>query len=943
MIFLVLWSVPPTVFSAEQDEIILSDNLTYDFITHNADYFTDKKELLTIKEVTSPEYAGSFRRINSEGFLSGKDRVVWLRFRMANKAQAVHQWFMEYDFFKSGIELEVYVPADNGTYRVRRAYPGISSPELDIRNRNYVFTIDLSPGKSKTFYVKATISTELYLVLKIWHPVAFQDTIMAEQLFIGIFLGIMIIMAFYNFFLFFSFRDLSYVYYILFILCLSILQLNNHHLLSEWFTALARYDVLVTTIFKFLSFMSFLFFSRSFLSIKKYFPRVDKIFIFSIAAVIGTGLLAFSFDFFKAVNGILLACSGILILLLASLILVKGNRTAVFFLLAMAVLIGFGILVLIPVESFYVKSIDFLVPFFIDIGSLLMIVLFSFGLGYRINLLQKEKEQVDRLKEIDIIKSRFFANISHEFRTPLTLIAGPLEDMLSECSEPRLKNKYEMMMRNSGRLLGLVNQLLDLSRLESGKMKITVCEQNIVSFLKGIVGCFGYITGQKQQRFMLQTELDEILVFFDREKIEKICLNLLINAVKFTPAGGSILVHITKWDKGTTLKKFPEGYAQITIANPGPGIPAEQLDRIFEYFYQADNSSEHANTGTGIGLAIVKEFVALHHGSVNVTSRIDGQDKQNLTTFTVRLPLGRQHFKTHEIVQTNPAANNFGLTRQIRDMCEEEGAIDETEMEFPADVRGDIGKDLILIIEDNADVRKYLRDGLVENFDVIEASDGEEGVKTARKTIPDLIVSDVMMPGMDGYKVTQTLKNGIDTSHIPIVLLTAKASDESIIRGLGHGADDYITKPFNLEIVKARILNLITLRHQLQEKIQKQLLLQPSEISFTPIDCKFINNLHDIIEKNIADPDFNIETLAAGLFLSKPTLNRKINALTGQSSNQYIQSYRLKKAAQLLQANFGNVTEVCYAVGFSSSAYFTKCFKEAFHLLPSRFHAVKAS
>ncbi|NIQ67868.1 MAG: response regulator [Candidatus Aminicenantes bacterium] len=255
----------------------------------------------------------------------------------------------------------------------------------------------------------------------------------------------------------------------------------------------------------------------------------------------------------------------------------------------------------------------------------------------------------------------------------------------------------------------------------------------------------------------------------------------------------------------------------------------------------------------------------------------------------------------------------------------------------------DVEKDVILVVEDNPDVRKYIRGPLEADYNVVEAADGREGIERAKEIIPDLIISDVMMPHVDGYQLCDTLKKDVNTSHIPIVLLTAKASAESIIAGLETGADDYITKPFNTKILLTRIKSLIDLRRQLQEKIQREMTLQPTEIAVSSVDQEFMQELKAAIEKNMSDEEFGVDELAKALYMSRPTLNRKIRALTGESTNQFIQSYRLKRAAQLLKANFGNVTDVAFEVGFSTSAYFTRCFKEKFHQLPHTFQASETS
>ncbi len=953
-LLLCLCLVPSRAVPDETRPITLADDTTYEFVTHNAEFLQDDDGSLTASDVASPDKARAFKKINSEGFLSKKNPVVWLRFSLENRSGTQGKWLLEYDYFKNDIELELYDFREDGAFHVKRAYPGISPSELDFGYRNYVFFIDILPRKGKTMYMKAKVSSDLYLVLKLWHPLPFSEMTRVEQLFLGIFSGIMLIMAFYNFFLYLSFKDTSYLYYIFFLLSLSILQLNNHHIITEWIPSLAQYEESITLIFKLLSFTGFLLFSKSFLSIRKYYPTGNGVLSAGICVVIGTGLLSFFFAAFKPLNSIFLAASGVMIIVFAAAILKKGNRTAVFFLIATAALIGFGVLVLIPAEALYVKSINFFLPYFIDLGSLLMIVLFSFGLGYRINTLRKEKEQADRLKDLDRAKSRFFANISHEFRTPLTLISGPLADMLSVCGDPDGKKRIEMMIRNTDRLLRLVNELLDLSKIESGKMKLSASEQNIVSFTKAMVDCFSHIADQNRQLLSYRPDQNEILVYFDVDKMEKVLLNLLINAIKFTPAGGEIVIRTEKETDPACVDESLPVFVRITVTNTGHGIPPEHLDRIFEHFYQAGNIREQAHKGSGIGLSLAKELVELHHGTIHSTSLNDDPGGNNLTEFTVRLPLGRLHFKDDEITQAMPAYGGFTLTRQVRDLCASD-TLHRTRVEETGDASGTTGpeedkREIILIIEDNDEVRAYVREGLEARFHILEARDGEEGIAKAKKTIPDLIISDVMLPcrdpgkpETDGFEVTRILKSGIDTSHIPVVLLTAKASEDSIIRGLEYGADDYITKPFNLKIVKTRVRNLIGLRRRLQEKIQKQLTMQPVELTIASIDRKFLHNLDEYIERNISDQDYGIDQLANDMNMSRATLNRKIRALAGQSTNQYVQSYRLKKAAQLLRSNFGNVTEVCFAVGFSSSAYFTKCFKESFHRLPSEYQAVAVS
>jgi signal transduction histidine kinase/DNA-binding response OmpR family regulator len=560
------------------------------------------------------------------------------------------------------------------------------------------------------------------------------------------------------------------------------------------------------------------------------------------------------------------------------------------------------------------------------------------------------KEQSDKLKEMDQVKSRFFANISHEFRTPLTLIMSPLEQMIADTRDKEEKKKFKVMRRSSQRLLTLINQLLDLSRFDSGKMKLQVSCENIVPFLKGTVASFHLVAVENQLELESHSEKEEISLYFDAAKMEEVMYNLLINAIKFTPPGGKISVSVTVGKDQQDQEKKEFDFVYISIQDTGPGISQEQLTHIFDRFYQAEGLKGRCHKGTGIGLALTKEIVLLHHGKIDVHSQ-EGKG----TEFVIQLPMGRDHLKPDEIVSTSEEASGKGKCKEIESLHVTKG-LEEEEEEDNRDT-GEVKpvgkvetepqgnemnlpeKNIILVVEDEPDVREFIRAPLEPFYTIVEASDGQEGIAKAKEIIPDLIVSDIMMPGTDGYELCRVLKKDIDTSHIPVVLLTAKASEESIVRGLESGADDYITKPFNTRMLLNRIKNLIELRRQLQLKIQRKKMLLPTEISVSSPDEKFLKEFQGIIEKNLSDPDFNVDVLSRKLIMGRSTLFRKIQALTGETPNQFIQSYRLERGAQLLKANYGNVTEVAMEVGFSSTPYFAKLFKEKFHQTPSEFQA----
>ncbi len=560
---------------------------------------------------------------------------------------------------------------------------------------------------------------------------------------------------------------------------------------------------------------------------------------------------------------------------------------------------------------------------------------------WRINQLEKDKQklsslvdektkevkkQSEKLKELDKIKSRFFANISHEFRTPLTLIIGPTEQMFYEEKSDEKKNKFSLILRNSKKLLSLINQLLDLSKLESGKIQLNINKIDIIKLVKEITSLFESVAKQKNIKLDFKSEVNSYSIYCDLDKLEKVFVNLLFNAFKFTNEKGNISVTISTKNRDTI---FNEDYVNIVIYDTGIGITEDKLKNIFDPFYQADGSTKRKHEGTGIGLSIAKEFIELHGGTINVESTVDVGTK-----FTIQLPKGEKHIKEsdqNEILEIDESQLESVKNKLMERELPPENNNEEDESDRSDDAN------TILIVEDNPDVRFYIKDHLQNQFTIYEAENGLDGIEKANEIMPDLIISDVMMPEMNGYKFCEKVKSDIRTSHIPVILLTAKASDESVIKGLDKGADDYITKPFNISILSSRVKNLIKLRQQLQQKIKNDLLLQPSEIKVSSVDDDFLKKLHDIIEENISNPDLSIEELSEKFFMSRIHLFRKIKALTGEAPSLFLRSYRLKRATQLLKQKSGNITEIAFQVGFSNSAYFTKCFREQFHQTPSEF------
>ncbi|MCP5107432.1 MAG: response regulator, partial [bacterium] len=408
---------------------------------------------------------------------------------------------------------------------------------------------------------------------------------------------------------------------------------------------------------------------------------------------------------------------------------------------------------------------------------------------------------------------------------------------------------------------------------------------------------------------------------------------------KFTPPGGKVEVTVKR--NPTALGNFPAGSIEISVSDTGPGIPREQLAHIFDRFYQADSTFEHHQKGSGIGLALAKELVELHRGTIEAGNRNKGGSE-----FIIRLPIGRAHLSAEPSVPVdnrNAPANDsvepfyLDLSQEIQNENGHE-IQPGTQLDLDSEAGAD-KKNIILVVEDSVDLRGYIRGALETGYRVLEARDGRAGIQKAREIIPDLIISDVMMPVTDGYELCSRLKNDIDTSHIPIILLTAKASEENILQGLETGADDYVTKPFSTKILIARIKNLIDIRSQLQTNINREMTLQPVKTSLSRMDRRFLNELHDVIDRNLSDWEFNVESLVKKLRMSRATLYRKVQALSALTPNQFIQSYRLKRGAELLKQSSRTVQDVAFEVGFGSPSYFSKCFKEKFQRQPSEYQA----
>lgn len=533
-----------------------------------------------------------------------------------------------------------------------------------------------------------------------------------------------------------------------------------------------------------------------------------------------------------------------------------------------------------------------------------------------------KKEQIDkeRIRELNQSKLRFFTNISHEFRTPLTLIIGQLEALLDESGiAQNIYNKILIAYKNSSRLKNLIDELLEFRKQELGHMKLRVNEYNFVDFVQTIYDSFKEYAQKRNINFKLVCHQNKIPLYFDARQMEKVFFNLLSNAFKFTPDGGSIYVLVDNHDKEIVIK----------VLDSGEGMPSEYIDKIFDRFYQVDNINQqkHQHLGSGIGLALTKGIVDIHGGNIKVTSK-----HEEGSCFEVYIPKGKDHLNDENIIWNKEQV--FELSSNARILSD---TIVESDMEEP-ELHSILTNATVLIVEDNAEVREMLCSSFEDEYTIIAVENGQQGLEKAMEHQPDLIISDVMMPILSGTEMCEQLKGNITTSHIPVILLTAKDALEYKIEGMELGADDYITKPFNMKLLQARCRNLIKSRRSLQDKFRTNPSLGIKNITSNSLDAELLEKAIKVVEDNLDNSKFDISKFAQEMNLGRTSLYTKIKGITGQTPNEFILSSRLKKAAILLRSKSGiSVSEVAYAVGFTTPRYFSKCFSDHFKISPSKY------
>jgi len=774
------------------------------------------------------------------------------------------------------------------------------------------FSFQMLPFQEKQIVLKQNVFTIDYMIAKldISSEAAFKAYILdgyqyyhGNRLLLSLLCGGVFMLFFYNLFVYFRTKtknNLYYSCYLLFTFIYILLEIDRNQYF--FFGSIILYYDLIKEISYCLCIVFYCLFIRSILIDSKsnynlffrYFIIISLIYLTYLSASYCYDFYGFS-AFSKALLSIYKVVSFAFILLAifqlyknSKVIFIKyifiGSLILVSSYLLQEILITFGKKIFdLDNYRIYIKT-----NLSILIGTLIQILLLSYALYIKTSQLEKEKYISENLSEI---KSRFFANISHEFRTPLTLIKSPIQSLQNEIKDENQHNKLNLIDVNANRMLELVDQLLELSKIDSGNLKLILKDGNISSFFHLIIEPFDFQAKENQLDFSYTIEKTTDNHLFDKDVIEKIVTNLISNAFKYSSKNEAIRFRAAV--ENSNLK--------IVVSNANSEIKKEDLPKIFERFYQRNET----NSGVGIGLALVKELVDLYQGTIR-TSLENGE-----LSFIVNLPL------------TVTIENAVVIQSKLATLTIENSIDNETELP------------ILLIADDNAEIRSVLREIFKTDYRILEAKDGEEALQVALKEIPDCIISDVMMPKMDGFEFTKQTKNNELTSFIPVILLTAKTSDEAHLEGLKSTADAYLTKPFNNEIVKSTVNQLIAERKKLHLRYSQELILKPVDIVVNSVDEKFIEKLQHILKKELSNSEFSMEDFATSTGMSRMQLHRKLKSLLGVSATEFLRNERLKLAAELLKKGNGNISEIAYAVGFNDVSYFSKCFKEMFSATPS--------
>ena len=887
---------------------------------------------------------GTFQTYNPNQILQSQ-QTYWSKFTIENRLSnglEYPEWVIVFSFIFT--DIQVYAIDEQG--QIQTARSGFFVPPAQ---RTYAPTLkgnliklSLLPNKTYTVYIKTDcdrIGMEQTFDMSILSHSKHQDDLRSKTQYIAVYIGFVLMMLGYNLIIYFFAKDPTYIYYSIYLGCIALYTAHNAGDLANWVipylspetpTNYYYFKLLV-----YIAFISYLFFVRTFLDLKQLLPTWDKMFKWLILisipwAMIDTWAMTssnFNYDFADTfVNTyalLFVICTFSFVYPLAKTKDSKGQ-----FINFGVIAMGIGILITTWAR---IQTIEFS-TFAFKIGSIIEITAFSLGLSFqqiqnekerqkvkyalaKSQLIQEqEKKEAERLKELDSLKSKLYTNITHEFKTPLTVIMGMAGEIKKQS---KIK---ELIQRNSTNLLQLINQLLDLAKAEEGKLTLNFVYSDIIKYIQYLTESFLSAAESKNIRLVFYAEEEEFWMDFDEDKIKHIIQNLLSNALKFTPNNGMIILHLK------VIQEENQTNLQLLIKDSGIGIKKTDLPYIFDRFYQSDASSTRQREGTGIGLALTKELVSLMEGTINVHSTINQGSE-----FKIVLPV-RQHTNQQKIEAPALIKEQYVAAPILMD----ETPISKTPLDE---------KPILLLVEDNPDVVIYIQQCLQDTYNLQFALNGAEGIEKAVALIPDIIISDVMMPKKNGFDVTRILKTDERTSHIPIIILTAKSTQSDRLKGLEYGADAYLLKPFDKKELLIRLEKLIELRRRLQTYYGKTDFIAPKANKAAELpknkmvqsEIAFLKKLQQFIEDNLEGANFSMPHLAQTLQMSQVQVYRKIKSLTNQTPTQYIRTRRLAKAIHLLQSTELNISEIAYQTGFSDPNYFSRTFHKEFGKTPSSY------
>jgi signal transduction histidine kinase/DNA-binding response OmpR family regulator len=917
--------------------VIQQDAGTYS-LDASVEVLWDSLNTYSISDFANPNFAAAFQAASDIDFTLVSGQYYWGKVSIENQLPASaqqYEWVLR--FSNTWTDLDVFIKQADGSFIQQRngTFVPQSEKQFFATSEGNLVKLLLQPNQPVRIYFRGKSERESIppkFNLTLQHTDDFYAELQFRKTSTVIFIGFVLMMLIYNLMLYFFGGDRSYIYYSVYLLALVIYASFISEDLADWlepylFPEHPEYLYFGKLVI-YMGLMSYLLFMRSFLDLGQLLAGWDRYFKWlcwlGLPLVILDVFLIFKSNFSYAVADLVTVLYILLFVLSVFAFIYPLYRTRDkkgYFIIAGIIFMGLGFLFTAIARG---ASPAFSLIYF-KVGTVLEVIAFSLGLAYRQReieqarqaasfeleksklLQQQEQAEAERLKELSQFKSRFYTNITHEFRTPLTVILGMNENIKGHEQEKKL------IRRNSQNLLQLINQLLDLSKIESGNLKMNLIQGDIITYLQYLTESFYSMATEKNIRLTFYAEEESLLMDYDEVKVQHIIYNLLSNAIKFTPSMGKVILHALKVEEGD------QSYLKIKVKDNGRGINAEQLPLIFDRFYQTnETSSSHQAIGSGVGLALTKELIELMGGSIEVSST-----PEKGTAFTITLSIKQDA----QILEPTPP-KTLGAEFASADTP---SGVPVNNQEKTSENHQGLN---LLLIEDNPDVVTYIKSILAITYNITVATNGQTGVEQAIEQVPDIIISDVMMPEKDGYEVCETLKQDIRTSHIPIILLTAKATADDRVQGLKYGADAYLTKPFNKEELFVRLEKLTELRKQLQTHYSFGISAEVPQIENDNLENEFLQKLKVIIHENISKHQFGVPELAAEMAMSHSQVYRKLKAITGETPSSLIRQTRLKEGLRLLKTTDLNISEIAYDVGFSDPNYFSRAFNDAFGTSP---------